>query len=134
VDTEFLVSYSCVTIKPDVRKVSGLYLFYYFKSNAFLTDMQRRVNVNTQGNVGVGDIRKLKIVLPTLPEQLKIIDYLNSALGELDAASDLAQATIALAKEKRFALISAAVTGKIDVRGWQPPASAPTPELAQEAV
>jgi len=29
---------------------------------------------------------------------------------------------IALLKERRSALISAAVTGKIDVRNWQPPA------------
>lgn len=35
-----------------------------------------------------------------------------------------------LAIERRSALISAAVTGKIDVRGWQPPASTQAPELA----
>ena len=45
-----------------------------------------------------------------------------------------AAAGVVLLNERRSALISAAVTGKIDVRGWQPPASAPTPELVQEAV
>jgi type I restriction enzyme S subunit len=32
-----------------------------------------------------------------------------------------AEQSIKLAKERRTALISAAVTGKIDVRNWQPP-------------
>ncbi len=34
-----------------------------------------------------------------------------------------------LLQERRAALISAAVTGKIDVRDWQPPASTQTPEF-----
>ncbi|CEG55403.1 hypothetical protein PXNS11_700007 [Stutzerimonas xanthomarina] len=45
-----------------------------------------------------------------------------------------AERVVAFLQERRSALISAAVTGKIDVRGWQSPASAPTPELVQEAV
>lgn len=39
-----------------------------------------------------------------------------------------------LLKERRSALISAAVTGKIDLRGWQPPANTPAPLREQETV
>lgn len=37
---------------------------------------------------------------------------------------------VELLSERRSALISAAVTGKIDVRGWQPPANTQAPEIA----
>ena len=43
---------------------------------------------------------------------------------------EVAQETLDLSQERRSALISAAVTGKIDVRGWQPPASTQAPESA----
>ena len=41
---------------------------------------------------------------------------------------------IMLLQERRAALISAVVTGKIDVRGWEPPASAKVQELEEEAM
>lgn len=121
VDTDFLVSYSCVTIKPNLSKVFGLYLFYYFKSDAFLQGIQNQVNTNTQGNVGVNDLKKIKVALPTLAEQSRIIEYLQSITSKLNSISDRSQAAIDLMKERRIALISAAVTGKIDVRNWQAP-------------
>lgn len=117
VDADFLVSYSCVTIKPNHSKVIGLYLFYYFKSDAFLQGIQNQINTNTQGNVGVNDLKNVKVALPTLTEQTRIIEYLQSKISKLDSISDRSQATIELLKERRAALISAAVTGKIDVRG-----------------
>lgn len=119
VDADFLVSYSCVTIKPNLSKVFGLYLFYYFKSNAFLQGIQNEINTNTQGNVGVNDLKKVKIALPTLAEQSKIVEYLQSKISKLDSISDSSKTAIDLMQERRTALISAAVTGKIDVRHWQ---------------
>jgi len=121
IDKEFLVSYSCVTIKPDISKVLGLYLFYYFRSDAFMQGIQSQVNTNTQGNVGVNDLKKIKITLPTLTEQQKTIEYLQLAISKLNNLSDYSHAAIKLMQERRTALISSAVTGKIDVRDWNEP-------------
>ncbi|SNS72399.1 restriction endonuclease subunit S [Pseudomonas segetis] len=74
------------------------------------------------------------IPCPGRYEQLAISKFLEGALSEFDQLALEGIKGIELLKERRSALISAAVTGKIDVRGWQPPTSAPTPELAQEAV
>jgi type I restriction enzyme S subunit len=115
------VSYSCVTIKPNAAEALGLYLFYYFKSDAFVQGVQTQVNTNTQGNVGVGDLKKVKVALPPLAEQSRITDYLKYRTEDLESISDRAQVAINLLQERRTALISAAVTGKIDVRDWQPP-------------
>ncbi|MGU5578869.1 hypothetical protein, partial [Aeromonas caviae] len=47
---------------------------------------------------------------------------LNSRLSRLDTLEEKAIQSINLMNERRTALISAAVTGKIDLRGWTPPA------------
>jgi type I restriction enzyme S subunit len=55
---------------------------------------------------------------------------LTKMLKELDMLETDSNALIQLLTERRSALISAAVTGKIDIRGWQAPASAsPAPTL-----
>jgi type I restriction enzyme S subunit len=118
INSDFLVSYSCVTIKPNFLKALGLYLFYYFKSDAFLQGIQNQINTNTQGNVGVNDLKKVKIALPALVEQSRAIEFLQSKIAKLNRISDRSKAAIELMKERRTALISAAVTGKIDVRDW----------------
>lgn len=55
--------------------------------------------------------------LPPSGEQSLIADYLDHETAEIDATIADAREAIALSKERRAALISAAVTGKIDVRG-----------------
>ncbi|MGE6690612.1 restriction endonuclease subunit S [Stutzerimonas stutzeri] len=74
------------------------------------------------------------IPCPSRHEQLAIAKFLEGALSEVDQLVLEGIKGIELLKERRSALISAAVTGKIDVRGWQPPACAPIPELVEEAV
>jgi type I restriction enzyme S subunit len=118
IDTDFLVSYSCVTIKPNPSKVFGLYLFYYFKSNSFLQGIQNQINTNTQGNVGISDLKKVKMALPTLDEQSKIIEFLDKKVSKVDTLIEKSNSAIELMQERRTALISAAVTGKIDVRNF----------------
>jgi len=63
------------------------------------------------------DAAALSIAVPPLAEQDDIIELLDEMTGEFDAAIADAREAIALSKERRAALISAAVTGKIDVRG-----------------
>lgn len=61
------------------------------------------------------------IPCPSRHEQLAIAKFLEGALSEFDQLVFEGIKGIELLKERRSALISAAVTGKIDVRGWQPP-------------
>jgi type I restriction enzyme S subunit len=53
---------------------------------------------------------------PPYDEQMQIAEFIRVSLGKFDALIQKANQTIALLKERRTALISAAVTGKIDVR------------------
>jgi len=79
-------------------------------------------------------IGEIFIPVPTVAEQTQIARFLDHETARIDALIEEANTGVGLLQERRSALISAAVTGKIDVRGWQPPASTQAPELAQEAV
>lgn len=57
-----------------------------------------------------------KIVLPPINEQKAILQYIWQLQDKIDTLIHKARRTIDLLKERRTALISAAVTGKIDVR------------------
>ena len=57
------------------------------------------------------------VPLPTLREQDEIVEHLDRETAQIDALSEKAREMIDVLKERRQALISAAVTGKIDVRG-----------------
>ncbi|HCM0780946.1 restriction endonuclease subunit S [Vibrio sp. 1069] len=57
---------------------------------------------------------------PTLEEQMQVVDFLDTQLQKYDALVEKAISSIELMKERKTALISAAVTGKIDVRDWKP--------------
>ena len=54
--------------------------------------------------------------VPSLQEQVKISTFLAQETNRLDALRAEAERAIALLKERRAALIAAAVTGQIDVR------------------
>lgn len=70
-------------------------------------------------NIGQDHIKEGKVVLPPIAEQQAIVAHINKTLALLDMLNDKAVNAIELAKERKIALISAAVTGKIDVRDWE---------------
>ena len=61
-------------------------------------------------------------LVPPLNEVAKIIEHLSHADQRYGSLQAEAKKSSAMLLERRSALISAAVTGKIDVRNWQPPA------------
>lgn len=80
--------------------------------------------------IGMPDIRTLVAPVPPLAEQARVVAEVNTKRELIDQLIRESSAALALYSERRSALISAAVTGKIDVRGWQPPAGTPSPESA----
>lgn len=67
--------------------------------------------------IGQRTIREFVICLPSLGEQRSIVAFLTLETAKLDELTAEAERAINLLQERRTALISAAVTGKIDVRG-----------------
>lgn len=67
-------------------------------------------------NIGQQSVRNLWIPLPPLPEQAAIAAYLDAETAKLDALVGKVEEAVERLQEYRTALITAAVTGKIDVR------------------
>jgi type I restriction enzyme S subunit len=67
--------------------------------------------------LGQGHVRAWSLPLPALSEQVAIADYLKVETAKIDALVAKIEAAIERLQEYRSALITAAVTGKIDVRG-----------------
>lgn len=66
------------------------------------------------------DLNKFYIPLPPGDEQVAIGEFLDRECAKLDTLTAEANRAIELLQERRSALISAAVTGKIDVRAYTP--------------
>ena len=83
-------------------------------------------------SISASNAMGLELPIPSVNEQQEILAYLDQDRARHEQLVGVATSTVELLQERRTALISAAVTGKIDVRGWQPAASAPSPELVEE--
>ena len=92
------------------------FVLYVMKSGQFREAVELHWSFGTQQNIGMGVIENLPLPLPPIDEQRRIAEYLSYETSELDGAVADAREAITLSRERRAALISAAVTGKIDVR------------------
>ena len=81
----------------------------------------RELHPSTIKTIGMDDVRSLSAAFPNLDEQNRIVEWVFSQIENLKSIIFEAEQTIALLQERRTALISAAVTGKIDVRDWVAP-------------
>ena len=74
----------------------------------------------TRKRVSLGDFKATRFILPDLNDQKDIVAYVHGQCNKMDNLITRSQDAVNLIRERRTALISAAVTGKIDVRNWQP--------------
>jgi len=69
------------------------------------------------------NIKETPLLIPPIEERVEILKFIKLQLGRLKKSEELSVNQVALLQERRTALISAAVTGKIDVRDWVSPDS-----------
>lgn len=66
--------------------------------------------------ISEGEVREIRVGLPSAPEQTAIAEYLDTQTAKIDAAIAAARREIGLLREYRERLIADVVTGKVDVR------------------
>lgn len=71
--------------------------------------------------IGMDNVRGLRSAFPPIDEQHKLIEWAFKKLEKIKFSINKVEDIISLLQERRTALISAAVTGKIDVRDWVAP-------------
>lgn len=113
---EATISQHLAFITPDSFKLNSWYLRWLFLSAyEFLRNLSDDTG-STKGALTCESVSSLRIPLPPSHEQRRIVSSITSEGYRLDKLSAVTERTIDLLKERRAALITAAVTGQIDVK------------------
>ncbi len=104
-----------------IRLRAGLvaeFVAYFLKSRIIKQQILSFENGSSREGLNFEQVGSLMVTLPkmSVPEQRAIVAFLDRETGSLDGIAQAVRAQIEKVREYRQALISAAVTGKIDVR------------------
>ena len=95
------------------------FLMWAINSNAAYKQAQQDVIGSTSPHVNVATIKDFFMAWPPKEEREIIANHINTTTRKIGYIIKVASRKIELLKERRTALISATVTGKIDVRDWE---------------
>ncbi|MGH8226522.1 MAG: restriction endonuclease subunit S [Steroidobacteraceae bacterium] len=116
VDVEFSVWSPLALVRACRSRVLPRFLELALGAEYVQKQIKRTWSAGTQPNISMGDLEQLFVVAPQIDEQYKILDFIERRTGEFGRLGSRIHDAIERLKELRTALISAAVTGKIDVR------------------
>lgn len=113
-----MVSPAYVVARP-IKEFLTAHVEMLLRTPAAVTEMKRHSRGVTDFRLRLywDEFKTISVALPPKNEQMQIAAFLSGELTKFDASGNEAELVIALLKERRSALIAAAVTGKIDVRG-----------------
>jgi type I restriction enzyme S subunit len=109
-DTVFDIWSPLALIRSDEDTCGAVFLEYALKSKESQAQIETKANSNTQLNIGMKDIPKLRICLPSINEQQAIATFLDRETDKIDALIAEQKRLVELLAEKRQAVISHAVT------------------------
>lgn len=115
-----------IRFRPDPEVLVKEFSKYYFQNTLLRAFFVKEMNLVTRASLSQELLKNLPVLLPPKSEQIEIASYLDAETKKIDGLIDLNQKTIKKLEEYRTALITAAVTGKIDVRNVE----IPTQEVA----
>ncbi len=129
---DFVVASSLIIIRPEYEQLLPGFLHALCQSWVVAQQVESFVKGAGLPRLSIQNILKVIGIFPPIEEQENIADFLQQEHEVTRQLTSEACRAMELLKERRSALISAAVTGKIDLRDWQPPASTPAPIREQE--
>jgi len=98
---------------PTLERVRTKFLFYVFQSGEPYKGLGK---MGTQLNLNTESVGSIKISFPKMEEQDRIVRFIDERTYKINTIIRETERSLDLLKERRAALISAAVTGKIDLR------------------
>jgi len=97
-------------------ELDNCFFSYVLKTHYIYNFFEQSLSGTTIKNLSLYTLNNTPVVLPNNEEQKEIVEHLNCAVREINLTISKAEKQIELLQEYRTALISEAVTGKIDVR------------------
>lgn len=118
-----MVKADCFRFRIDVKKSHPEFIAQQLSASSYFY-AGTLSSGSTRMRIPLSQMATRKIAIGSLKEQVEILNKISELTKKFDEVEQVAEAAISLMQERRTALISAAVTGKIDVRDWQKPAQA----------
>ncbi|MCU8028171.1 restriction endonuclease subunit S [Shewanella sp. SM73] len=114
-----LLNQNTVVFEPIDKKIDRDYLFFLLQTTAYRDHLDLHAHgTANQASLNVADMLNFKCFTPPLNEQKHIAVHLYKFLEIVSTLETRVINAIQLMQERKTALISAAVTGNIDVRDW----------------
>lgn len=110
-----------IRARSDKKKLNPKFAYWFFQSESYWKYVSGSQIQATIQNVSAEKYGDLYLSVPEILVQEQISNFLECEINKIDNLIAKAESAIQLMQERRTALISAAVTGKIDVRHWQAP-------------
>lgn len=90
------------------------YIYFYLLSTLFKAQVEFNWSFGTQQNIGMGVIERIKVILPPISEQERIVEILDKKTAQLDKVKALLEEQIQKLKYYRASLIYETVTKGLD--------------------
>jgi len=104
----------------ELLKIDHEYAYFYLST--LTTNLRESIKQGSgQPNLNTDIVKSIAIPIPPEKEIQQIISFIKETIKLYSSIESGAMEQVKLLQERRTALISAAVTGKIDVRGWVAP-------------
>ena len=115
-DPDIALAQRIILLKADRAKITNNYLKYHFAGDSGRSELRSRATGSTATGIKASHLKATLVPAPPVSEQKSITSYIERETGAIDALIVKIRDGIEHLRECRTALISAAVTGKIDVR------------------
>ena len=102
-------------------KISRDFLLAYLSASSVQDYLMSMAKGATFKEITLDMLRRVPVLVPPTDEQLVLAAHMQTLAEKYERLAKAARDQMELLRERRTALISAAVTGKIDVRGWKYP-------------
>lgn len=113
---ETTVNQACCVLQPS-KDILSKYAFYVFWSAK--QELISLASGGGQPNISQATISNLRIPVPSISEQQEIIAFLDAKIAKIDEAIAELEAQLKDLANYKQAVITEAVTGKVDVRDWK---------------
>ena len=112
----FAIQRSLAVLRPNINIAYYKYFSYFMRSSSFQQLLWKNVGYSAQPGIYLGSLANFNITVPDTNEQRAIASFIERETGRIDTLTTKVRESVSKLREYRTALISAAVTGKIDVR------------------
>lgn len=117
-----LLNQNTVVFSSKSKALNQTYLFYLIQTDIYRDHLDLHAHgTANQASLNIADMLNFYFACPPLSEQAEIVEHIGKSNSHFEHLESNCKIAIKLIQERRTALISAAVTGKIDVRNWVAP-------------